>query len=122
MPRLRSSRPSRPSSRSWLAPSPVHPFFPLTLPTSPVSLLQQAAQKKKDSPFNRPAVEDVLARRFFVRPSFDIYGGVAGLYDLGPPGCAVQANILQQWRNHFILEEQMLEVDCTIMTKHDVFK
>jgi len=67
-------------------------------------------------------VEDVLARRFFVRPSFDIYGGVAGLYDLGPPGCAVQANIVQQWRNHFILEEQMLEVDCTIMTKDEVFK
>jgi len=89
-------------------------FYPINL--------QQLAQKKKDNPFDRPAVEDVLARRFFVRPSFDIYGGVAGLFDLGPPGCAVQANILQQWRNHFILEEQMLEVDCTIMTKDEVFK
>lgn len=80
------------------------------------------AEKKEKNPFNRPAIDDVLARRFFVRPSFDIYGGVAGLYDLGPPGCAVQANILQQWRNFFILEEQMLELDCTIMTKHEVFK
>jgi len=45
-----------------------------------------------------------------------------GLYDLGPPGCAVQSNILHAWRQHFVLEEQMLEVDCTIMTKDEVFK
>ena len=75
-----------------------------------------------ERPFNRAALEELLTRRFFFRPSFEIYNGVAGLYDLGPPGCAVQANILNIWRHHFILEEQMLEVDCTIMTKDEVFK
>ncbi|CAG8747915.1 3080_t:CDS:2, partial [Ambispora leptoticha] len=47
---------------------------------------------------------------------------VAGLYDYGPPGSALQANILDLWRRHFVLEEDMLEVDCTIMTPSDVLK
>lgn len=48
--------------------------------------------------------------------------GVAGLYDYGPPGCALQANVLDMWRKHFVLEEDMLEVDCSIMTPAEVLK
>jgi glycyl-tRNA synthetase len=48
--------------------------------------------------------------------------GVAGLYDYGPPGCALQANVLDIWRKHFVLEEDMLEVDCSIMTPAEVLK
>ena len=33
--------------------------------------------------FVREDLEDLLKRRFFLSRSFDIYGGVAGLYDLG---------------------------------------
>lgn len=66
-------------------------------------------------------MEELLSRRFFYRPSFEIYGAVAGFYDLGPSGCAIQANILSLWRQFFVLEEQMLELDCTIMTKDEVF-
>lgn len=86
--------------------------------------LEEASEKKEKekNPFNRSAIEDVLQRKFFYRPAFDIYGGVAGLFDLGPPGCAVQSNIINYWRRHFVLEENMLELDCTIMTKYDVFK
>lgn len=49
-----------------------------------------------------------------------IYTGVNGLYDFGPMGCAVKANILQTWRNFFVLEEQMLEVDCSMLTPEPV--
>lgn len=49
----------------------------------------------------------------FVIPSFEIHGGVKGLFDLGPPGCALKANVLDTWRRHFILEENMLEVNGT---------
>lgn len=35
---------------------------------------------------------------------------MAGFYDYGPPGCAMKQNVTQTWRNHFILEENMLEV------------
>ena len=72
--------------------------------------------------FNRVKLEELLKKRFFYAPAFSIYGGVAGLYDYGPPGCALQANILNLWRQHFVLEEQMLEVDTTVMTPHDVLK
>ncbi|KCV69949.1 glycyl-tRNA synthetase [Fonticula alba] len=72
--------------------------------------------------FNRPRIEDVLTQRFFIRPSFDIYGPVGGLYDLGPPGSALQANLLEEWRRFFVVEDQILELDTSIMTKEDVFR
>jgi len=43
-------------------------------------------------------------------------------YDYGPPGCALQANIIDLWRKHFVLEEDMLEVDCTSLTPAEVLK
>jgi glycyl-tRNA synthetase len=48
--------------------------------------------------------------------------GVAGLYDYGPPGSSLQANIIAEWRKHFIIEEHMLELDTTIMTPAPVFE
>lgn len=48
--------------------------------------------------------------------------GVKGLYDYGPPGSSLQANIIDLWRKHFIIEEEMLELDTTIMTLSDVLK
>lgn len=29
---------------------------------------------------------------------------------------------MDAWRKHFVLEEDMLEVDCTMLTPHDVLK
>lgn len=34
----------------------------------------------------------------------------------------MQANIIDAWRKHFVLEEDMLEVDCTMLTPHEVLK
>merc|ERR1711928_330503 len=34
----------------------------------------------------------------------------------------LKANMLSIWRNFFILEEQMLEVDCSILTPEPVLK
>jgi glycyl-tRNA synthetase len=67
-------------------------------------------------------VENVLKRRFFVLPSFEIYGGVAGLYAYGPTGCALKNNIETYWREHFILEENMLEIEDTCLTPESVLK
>lgn len=72
--------------------------------------------------FDKSTLDALLARRFFFAPSFEIYGGVAGLYDYGPTGSALQANILDAWRKHYIIEEDMLELDTTIMTLSDVLK
>ncbi|XP_062115559.1 glycine--tRNA ligase, mitochondrial 1 isoform X2 [Humulus lupulus] len=70
----------------------------------------------------RQLVSNTLERRLFYIPSFKIYRGVAGLYDYGPPGCAVKSNVLSFWRQHFVLEENMLEVDCPCVTPEVVLK
>ena len=80
---------------------------------------EELSGKKK---FDRSGLEDLVKRRFFFGPAFYIYGGVAGLYDLGPMGCAMKANLLSQWRSHFVLEEHMLEVDTTILTPEPILK
>ncbi|KAG8231863.1 hypothetical protein J437_LFUL011768 [Ladona fulva] len=72
--------------------------------------------------FDRAKMEDLLKRRFFFDQSFAIYGGITGQYDFGPMGCALKANLLNSWRSFFILEEQMLEVDCSILTPEPVLK
>ncbi|KAH8683136.1 mitochondrial putative glycyl-tRNA synthetase 1 [Tricladium varicosporioides] len=76
----------------------------------------------KDQPLDRAVLDSMLRRRMFYTPSFEIYGGTAGLYDYGPPGCALQANIINEWRKHFVLEEDMLEVDCPALTPMEVLK
>lgn len=67
-------------------------------------------------------LEDLCKRRFFFTPSFSIYGGVAGLYDLGPPGCAMKANMESIWRQHFIIYDNMFEISCTCLTPEQVLK
>lgn len=78
--------------------------------------------KRDTHPFERAQLEGLMTKRFFYTQSFEIYGGVAGLYDYGPTGAALQTNIISHWRNHFIIEEDMLELDTTIMTLSDVLK
>lgn len=64
--------------------------------------LQAAVSSSGDGSVNRElfrqTVVNTLERRLFYIPSFKIYRGVAGLYDYGPPGCAVKANVLAFWR------------------------
>lgn len=74
----------------------------------------------KENKIDRSKLEDLLKRRFFYDQSFAIYGGVNGLYDYGPMGCAMKANLLNEWRRFFILEEQMLEIDCSMLTPSPV--
>eukprot|EP00158_Paraphelidium_tribonemae_P009067 Partr_v1_DN28759_c0_g1_i5_m63285 putative Glycyl-trna synthetase len=82
-----------------------------------LSALESALSTPK---FDRASLEELLRKRFFYSPSFGIYGGVSGLFDYGPPGSALQTNIIDMWRKHFVLEEDMLELDCSILTPHDV--
>ncbi len=81
-----------------------------------------AAPTGKGSEFSRARLEELIKKRFFYAPAFSIYGGVSGLYDYGPPGCSLQANMLAIWRSHFILEENMLEVDTATITPREVLK
>lgn len=40
--------------------------------------------------FNRKSFDDLIIRKMFVVPSFEIHGGVKGLFDLGPPACGLK--------------------------------
>lgn len=66
--------------------------------------------------------EDLCKRRFIYGPSFNIYGGFAGLFDLGPTGSAVKANIERVWRDHFIVHDNLFEISCTCLTPEIVLK
>ncbi|KAL4860548.1 hypothetical protein BDV12DRAFT_209200 [Aspergillus spectabilis] len=77
--------------------------------------------------FDRTAFESPLNRRLFYTESFEVYrssgslpGDSSGLYDYGPPGCALLSNVLDLWRRHFVVQEDMLELDCSILTPEKV--
>ena len=44
------------------------------------------------------------------------------MYDYGPLGAALKSNVEALWRNHFVLEDDMLEVGCTCLTPEEVLK
>jgi glycyl-tRNA synthetase len=74
------------------------------------------------SALNLSKFESVLKQKFFFEQSFSIYGGMSGLFDLGPFGCQLQNNIVNEWRKHFILKDHMQEIDCSILTSEQVLK
>ncbi|CAM9762579.1 unnamed protein product [Chrysoparadoxa australica] len=81
-----------------------------------------ASQTSDSDAFDRKAFDDTILSRMFVVPAFEIHGGSAGLYDLGPPACGLKAKVVATWREHFVLKENMLEMDCTNLTPEEVLK
>lgn len=68
---------------------------------------------------------DVLSlckRRGFLYPSYEIYGGVAGMYDYGPLGTAMRNNIVEIWRRLYTLGEGFVEIDSETIGPEIVFK
>ena len=72
--------------------------------------------------YERALLEELLKHHFFFDQSFPIYDAIDGQFDFGPMGCAMKTNLINTWRKHFVLEEQMLEVDCTVLTPEPVLK
>ncbi|PLW19394.1 hypothetical protein PCANC_00091 [Puccinia coronata f. sp. avenae] len=101
----------------------LKPFLRQAMSTSQAAASSTPQSIVKDAhPFSRSQLEGLLIKRFFYAPAFEHYGGVAGLYDFGPPGSTLQSNILHEWRKHFIIEDEMSEIDTTIITLSDVLK
>jgi len=65
--------------------------------TKPAAEKPKNAKKEKavdlTKKYNRKECESLLIRKFFFTQAFEIYGGVAGLYDFGPLGSALKGNI-----------------------------
>jgi len=56
-------------------------------------------------------IMELAKRRGFFWPSYEIYGGVAGFYDLGPLGVRLKENIVGLWREYFIKRQQHIVVE-----------
>ncbi len=61
-------------------------------------------------------------RRGFIWPSFEIYGGVAGMFDYGPLGFALRDNIVNVWRSIYKGREGFVEIDSETVNPREVFK
>ena len=61
-------------------------------------------------------------RRGFIWPSFELYGGVAGMYDYGPLGCSLRNNIVDVWRSIYKGREGFVEIDSETVNPREVFK
>lgn len=81
-----------------------------------------AVTKSDEKPFPRKAFDELILRKMYVVQAFEIHNGPAGLFDYGPAACALKANMLSMWRRHFVLEENMLEMECTNLTPSSVLE
>lgn len=61
-------------------------------------------------------------RRGFIWPAYDIYGGVAGLYDYGPLGAEMKNNVENYWRQLYVRQEKFLEISCPMLAPKEVFE
>ncbi len=56
-------------------------------------------------------------RVFWYSRAFSLYkNSPKGMFDLGPPGVSLKNNIIALWRKHFVIHDNMLEVECPIVT------
>ena len=62
----------------------------------------------------------MLRRRGIVLPSFEIYGGVAGLVDYGPVGARLKRKVNDAWIEHWSKISNVVEVDSPTITPEPV--
>ncbi len=69
-------------------------------------------------------VVELAKRRGFFWPSYEIYGGVAGLYDLGPLGTLLKNRIVEKWREWFVRRHQdlVVEIETPMITPYKVLE
>jgi len=61
-------------------------------------------------------------RRGFFWPSYEIYGGVAGMYTWGPYGVVLKNKIANLWREVFIHKHNFVEIQSPNISPYIVFK
>lgn len=69
-------------------------------------------------------VIELAKRRGIFWPSYEIYGGVAGLYDIGPVGARIKNKIVQLWRKIFVEENSdfVVEIETPMITPSKVLE
>jgi len=69
-------------------------------------------------------IVDLAARRGFFWPSYEIYGGLAGFYDLGPLGTLLKENIKKLWLDYFVFTHQdmVVLIETPVIAPEIVFR
>lgn len=69
-------------------------------------------------------VMELARRRGFFWQSYEIYGGTAGFYDLGPLGVRLKNKIVELWRRYFIQRHQdiVIEIETPVIGPAKVYE
>src|SRR3989338_4779397 len=68
-------------------------------------------------------IVSLCKRRGFVYQGSEMYGGLAGTWDLGPYGSELAHNIKELWWNHFVREqENMFSITTSALMPEAVWK
>ena len=59
----------------------------------------------------RVNVMEIAKRRGFYWKSYEIYGGLGGFYDYGPLGSWLKENIVNLWKQEFVVKDGLLMMD-----------
>jgi len=82
--------------------------------------------KKKQESHRHVTIDELATfckRKGFVYPSGEIYGGLAGFWDLGPLGVEVMNNIKKEWwKYHVHQREDVAGIDGAIITNPKVWE
>ena len=67
-------------------------------------------------------VMNIAKKRGFLWSSFEIYSGSAGFFDYGPLGAILKNNIIEKWRNCYIIREGFYEIESPTIMPEEALK
>ncbi len=67
-------------------------------------------------------VMNIAKKRGFLWSSFEIYSGSAGFFDYGPLGAILKNNIIEKWRNYYIIHEGFYEIESPTIMPEEALK
>ncbi len=67
-------------------------------------------------------VMNIAKKRGFLWSSFEIYSGAAGFFDYGPLGSILKNNIIEKWRNYYIIREGFYEIESPTIMPEEALK
>ena len=91
----------------------VHRAEALAEPTGVVNLTDDGRLER---------LQEMLKRRGFLFPAFEIHGGAKGLYDFGPVGGRMRSRLNQTWIDHWLRLGNVVELSCPTVTPYSVLE
>ena len=70
----------------------------------------------------RSKIADIAKRRGIYWGAYEIYGGIAGLYDYGPAGAALKKNLIDYWIEEFVTKDGLMLIDTPALGPENVYR